>query len=604
MALALSSAPSLALNIAPEQLSLINLHPEGADHSRALGVSNGRQVGVVIKIGEGYDQNPTAALWHGSADSLIRLSPFLSTAYAIDHDQQGGFIGMAASLWEGSPESQLTLLTDTSLSYQGGVVRALDNGWQAGEVRFPCRTEDPTVPGVYHAAIWNAAAVPDGLPTILHFGEECRESIVWGIDGATATDPGQQVGSYALDGRHQAMLWSGSADSVVNLNPTGSLESVAYGINNGRQVGYYSPEYLVDHAVVWHGTAEGAIDLHPRDMDASYAFAIDGPWVVGTMYPDESDDSKRAVLWNLADHANPIDLSALLPEPYNFAEAMALEADRAGNLVIVGSVFNPTAGTQEAVLWTYRPVLFAAVLPAARAVAVGQPASAFANLINTGSATAEGCSIGLPEEIAATFIYQATDAENRPVGIPNTPVDLPPDASQGFVFSITPTGPLATTDIPLLFKCENAGWAPSQSFVNTLTLTAMDSAPPDLLAIGVTPSGDGVVRLNGAAGIGVFATAAINLGPMGELRVSADTRGLDLPLNLTVCETDAAGNWLSCDSSALNRIVAAGETLFYSVFATGKGEPIDFDPAAHRILLRFESDGMTVGATSAAVMTH
>jgi hypothetical protein len=134
-------------------------------------------------------------------------------------------------------------------------------------------------------------------------------------------------------------------------------------------------------------------------------------------------------------------------------------------------------------------------------------------------------------------------------------------------------------------------------------LTAGEPPLPDLLAIGATPSGDGVVRLPGVAGISVFATAAINIGDAGTVEVSADDAGRGLPLTLSVCETDDTGHWLACDS-ILPREVAAGEILYYTVVVTATGQPIAFDPALNRLFLRFTANGTTVGATNVAVTTE
>ena len=246
--------------------------------------------------------------------------------------------------------------------------------------------------------------------------------------------------------------------------------------------------------------------------------------------------------------------------------------------------------------------LNAAVLPYARAVKVNEAATAFGTVINSGPGTATECTISLPDDIPATFSYQTTNAGNVLVGSPNTPVDIPAGGTQSFVFGITPTSPLFSTEIGLVFDCANSNPAPSHAGLNTLILTASATPPPDLVAIGATPSNDGVVRLTSPAGTGFFATAAVNIGSSGTVIASADDGGIGLPVALQLCETDNAGNWISCGNN-LSRSVAADQTVYYTVFVTGTGQPISFDPANKRLFLRFSANGQTVGATNVAVTT-
>ncbi len=194
-------------------------------------------------------------------------------------------------------------------------------------------------------------------------------------------------------------------------------------------------------------------------------------------------------------------------------------------------------------------LLNSAVLPYARAVAIGDTATAFASVINSGNATATDCSIALPGGLPASFSYQTTNAANALIGIPNSPIDIAPGVTQGFVFGITPSQAMAATEIPLVFDCANTSPAPSHAGLNTFILSAAASAPPDLLAIGATPSGDGVVRLPDRNGTGFFATAAVNIGSAGSITVSADDGGRGLPLSLRVCETTPAGEWIVCGNN-------------------------------------------------------
>ncbi|WP_296807961.1 hypothetical protein [Thiocapsa sp.] len=244
----------------------------------------------------------------------------------------------------------------------------------------------------------------------------------------------------------------------------------------------------------------------------------------------------------------------------------------------------------------------AAVLPYARAIGIGETATAYASVINSGDSIATGCSIALPGGIPASFGYQATNTGNTATGTPDTPVDIAPGATQGFVFAITPYGALRATEIAPVFDCANTAPASSYAGLNTFILSASSNTPPDLLAVGATPSGDGVVRLPGREGTGFFAVAAINIGSPGTVTASVDDGGRGLPLSLRVCETDAQGEWIACGNS-LTRTIATDETAYYTVLVTGNGQRVAFDPAANRLFLRLQTAGVTVGATNVAVTT-
>jgi hypothetical protein len=267
---------------------------------------------------------------------------------------------------------------------------------------------------------------------------------------------------------------------------------------------------------------------------------------------------------------------------------------RVGGCTAISSGSGSVTATRPA------PRINTAVLPYARAVAIGETATAFASVINSGNLTATGCSLALPDGLTAPFSYQTTNAANALIGAADEPVDIPPGTTQGFVFGITPSQAMAATEIPLVFDCTNTAPAPSHPGLNTFILSAAATAPPDLLAIGATPSGDGVVHLPSSTGIGFFATAAVNIGSAGDITVSADDGGRGLPLALQVCETTPAGQWIVCGNS-LTRTIGAAQTAYYTVFATGTDQPIAFDPANNRLFLRFAANGTTVGATNVAV---
>jgi hypothetical protein len=253
--------------------------------------------------------------------------------------------------------------------------------------------------------------------------------------------------------------------------------------------------------------------------------------------------------------------------------------------------------------------LAAAVLPSSRSVQVGTVASAFATIINTGSTTALGCSIAPSPPIAgATFSYQATDpSTNRPTGTPNTPVDIPPSASQfrTFLITFTASTPFAPLDVHLNFQCSNAPAAPVLTGLNTLLLSASSNPVPDIVALAATLNNDGIVNIPGASGAGAFAVATVNVGTAGQITVSADTGGAKLPVTVLLCQTNpVSGQCTSAMGASVTTTIGAGETPTFGVFVFGSGA-IGFDPAASRIAVRFrDAQGVMRGSTSVAVRTQ
>jgi hypothetical protein len=121
-----------------------------------------------------------------------------------------------------------------------------------------------------------------------------------------------------------------------------------------------------------------------------------------------------------------------------------------------------------------------------------------------------------------------------------------------------------------------------------------------LIALASTPSGDVILSVDGSA---AFALATINVGTTGTVTATADTGGATLPLTIALFETDALANCINpaTPAAAATVVAATNGTATFSVFATAHG-PIAFDPAQHRIFVRFiDGSGAVRGATSVAV---
>jgi len=251
------------------------------------------------------------------------------------------------------------------------------------------------------------------------------------------------------------------------------------------------------------------------------------------------------------------------------------------------------------------PAPVAAVLPGSRSVLIGDSATAFATVINTNAETLQGCRVAPPAGIDAEFFYQTTDpTTNGPVGNPNSPASIAPGAFQTFIFGLTPNSALSPMDVALSFDCSNSVAAEVVTGVNTLLLSGSATAVADIVALGATPTADGILTIPGIDGSAAFAVASVNVGSGATVVASADTGSSNPPLSLFICETNPIdGQCLAPPTSTVETIVAANATPTFSIFATANGD-VPLDPANTRIRVRFLEAGVARGTTSVAVRTQ
>ena len=252
-----------------------------------------------------------------------------------------------------------------------------------------------------------------------------------------------------------------------------------------------------------------------------------------------------------------------------------------------------------------KAAVVAAVLPNSRSVQVGDTATAFATIINASDVAANDCGISPVNTVTANFTYQTTDpVTNALTGTPDTSVDIAPGQSQSFVFAFTPTASFPSTEIQLSFDCSNSDPAPITTGVNTLLLSASDMAVPDIVALAMTLSNDGIVNLPGANGSSAFSVAATNFGSADMITASA-VSSMTLPISLLICETNpATAACISGPASGVTSMVDTGDTPTYSIFVTTNGT-VPFIPETNRIFVEFRDAGDVVrGLTSVAVRTQ
>ncbi|WP_326880756.1 reprolysin-like metallopeptidase [Aliidongia sp.] len=254
--------------------------------------------------------------------------------------------------------------------------------------------------------------------------------------------------------------------------------------------------------------------------------------------------------------------------------------------------------------------LVSAALPSSRSVQINHTATFFMTVINSGTVAATNCRLtGLARTDggvmpAYAWTWQTTSSQtNQVTGTAETAVSIPAGGSQSFVVGASLSSPVAST-FGVVTTCDNATSPTVIPGVNTLQLTVDANPVPDVIALALTPSDNGILAVPTGTS-GAFAVATADIGTAGSIVVSADTGSAVLPASLTLCQTDSStGQCLAPPASTLTHAFAAGETPTFSIFATATGA-ISFDPANARIFVRFKdaAGGTVRGATSVALQS-
>jgi hypothetical protein len=343
----IASATALALWLAPfwsvasaqvtppaqpgQRYVLIDLTPAGSITSTAAGASGAQQVGSAGFEPASAGQPPVnhAMLWNGSASGAIDLGP--GTANAADGGQQVGSANNHAALWLGSAGSRVDL---NPSQWTQSVAVGVGGGRQVGSATrsVPCTVRKGKCNGgdktETHPFMWSgtAASAVDLTPFGIGFGA----GRALGTDGAQQVGYGLEViGINGFNGPF-AVLWSGSNDTAVNLNPPDSGSSQANAVSNGQQVGF---GYFPHRALLWRGSAESVVDLHPEGYAASEANATNGIQQAGSGFVGDAFTlvgHSHALVWS-GSATSVIDLNQFLPPGYTDAAATGIDAS--GNVV-------------------------------------------------------------------------------------------------------------------------------------------------------------------------------------------------------------------------------------------------------------------------------
>ena len=219
-----------------------------------------------------------------------------------------------------------------------------------------------------------------------------------------------------------------------------------------------------------------------------------------------------------------------------------------------------------------------AVLPTARSVAFGQPATFFVTMVNSGDQPATGCTPSIRPGDPVLFetsqqVFLLDDQFQIVPGGGST-ATIAAGTSQNFLLELTATGDVAGT-IPLMFGCAGTG-ANYYPQINEITFTAVQNETPlDILAVSLTPSSDGVIRVLPGNRRGAMAIAATYVlpegatpGPPASLVARPTAGDFDSQVALEICEVNANGQCVTPRASELATEIPQGGVRLYTVFAT------------------------------------
>jgi hypothetical protein len=321
--------------------------PSGQNYAPVSGTAGQTAVTSYGYLVGNLIQNPPALLWSANG-VMTNLTP--GGSGQADNGAVNGTDGIRQV---GSIEAPLARAAVWSGTANSLILLPISNGYTYSEATG--------VSGNQIVGYTNSTAVlwtnTSSNPVIL------GGSAAYGTDGVHQVGYGnvsqlQGSGPGGLGSVQEAMLWTGTASSAVNLQPSGFTNSQADAVSGNQQVGFGTKMTGVSssttHAIVWSGTAASAVDLDPAGFAFSEAKATNGAQQVGFSKVTSTSTTTSAFLWS-GSAASAIDLQALLPSTGVWSSSNAFSVDALGNVfgVATGN-FNNFSGT-FAIEWS--PVL-------------------------------------------------------------------------------------------------------------------------------------------------------------------------------------------------------------------------------------------------------
>jgi hypothetical protein len=226
--------------------------------------------------------------------------------------------------------------------YEGSVAMAVAGDRQAGSVSGVIPCEDCGFTSIQHACVWTRTAASfRRLHSTTH-----QDTRAWATDGTHYVGYGTHRG----DSSTNALLWMNDTSMAINLRPSQSTYSSAFGVWGSQQGGAYIGPATSGHthAVIWNGTPGSAMDLHPGPAFLTSQIEVVRSGTQAGWGSVASANRAQAIAWH-SNAATWINLHARLPAMYQTWSSYATDIDGQGN--IVGQVQSPDLQEVRPVVW-------------------------------------------------------------------------------------------------------------------------------------------------------------------------------------------------------------------------------------------------------------
>lgn len=255
--------------------------------------------------------------------------------------------------------------------------------------------------------------------------------------------------------------------------------------------------------------------------------------------------------------------------------------------------------------------LLRSFLPSSRSVFVGEWGTVFMALTNSGNQDLTQCSVGLSANpLRPSPAIDVVEIDTNGAIIEGTRFqvfNMAQGQTRHFLIGLRPnagdfnddfkaTGSIVEYGQWVVAGC--SGTIAQESDVARLDFVGFSGRrPPDILPVIVTPSGDGILHIDGETQRGVAAVAAINLGEPADLVFNVDAMA---DVDIRACQTDTNGACLAPRGNAIPFRLETNETALFSIIAVDRSNSLVANaPELIRLWVNFdEVSAPDIGARS------